>query len=436
MKLLAIDNLNPGMVLAKDVFSLEGRLLLNQGCSLSEKAFRILNIWGITEAWIEFGEAGEAEEPVVVIDNEFLAKAAALIDDAFTLPRPETAAEIPLREIFLCCAAGDMARFGVAAVVQRYRMAPSSPKAVFRGMAKKGDEGIKEILAGEIRLTVLPETVVHLFNSMNGQYSSSAIAEIIGRDVGLSAKILRVVNSVFYGFPSRIESLSRAVTIIGQRELQNIAIGIALIGMFQECQVADFDMQGFWRHSVGCGILCKCLGDAGTPHCSARDTPEKGWRRYLPYFPWKDFPLASSSYSSSLPTSARIAPAMSTSMLTGRSSLKNSFILFPASRATCTTHRLWAMKDTLRSGPASRVKGILFRSSAVSTLFSSAASHVFAVFSRKSASPIHKSSGQSSVIWFVITLEVVLFNSNNEYNANNANNAGNEKLERLGGKIN
>jgi HD-like signal output (HDOD) protein len=261
MKLLAIDNLNPGMVLAKDLFSLEGRLLLNQGCNLSEKAFRILNIWGITEAWIEFGEAGEAEEPVVVIDNEFLAKATALIEDAFTLPRPETAAETPLREIFLCCAAGDMARFGVAAVVQRYRVTLSPPKAVFRGIGKNGDESIKEILAGEIRLAVLPETVVHLFNAMNGQYSSSAIAEIICRDVGMSAKILRVVNSVFYGFPSRIESLSRAVTIIGQRELQNIAIGISLIGMFRECQVADFDMQGFWRHSVGCGILCKCLGE-------------------------------------------------------------------------------------------------------------------------------------------------------------------------------
>jgi HD-like signal output (HDOD) protein len=260
MNLLAVDNLRPDMVLAKDVLSSEGRLLLHRESRLTEKNIRIFNIWGITEAWIEGGDDGCNEGPVTAPDAQLLATAATLITDAFTALRPESAADQAIREIFVFCAAEDMMQHGIETVVQRYRML-ASQQTFGRDQSERSNESVEEFLAEEIQLAVLSDTVLQLLDTMNRQYSASAVAEIICRDVSLSAKILQIVNSSFYGFPRQIDSLSRAVTILGQRELQNIALGISLVGMFNVWAVADFDLRAFWRHAVGCGVLCKCLGE-------------------------------------------------------------------------------------------------------------------------------------------------------------------------------
>jgi putative nucleotidyltransferase with HDIG domain len=104
--------------------------------------------------------------------------------------------------------------------------------------------------------------MLELLDSLEGQQSSaSSIAAIIGRDVSLSAKILQIVNSSFYGFPKQIDSLSRAVTIIGGRQLQMVTMGISVMSVFKDIPEELLDMQSFWRHSISCGVLCKCMAE-------------------------------------------------------------------------------------------------------------------------------------------------------------------------------
>ena len=57
---------------------------------------------------------------------------------------------------------------------------------------------------------------------------------MISKDTSLSARLLKIVNSAFYGFPSEIDTISRAVTIVGTRQLSTLALGASVIRVFRE----------------------------------------------------------------------------------------------------------------------------------------------------------------------------------------------------------
>ena len=136
---------------------------------------------------------------------------------------------------------------------------------------------------------------------------------------------------------------------------------------------------------------------SGTPHSSARATPVKGWRRASPRSLWRLLPSGPISYSSSLPTSARIAPAITVSRSIGKARPMKACMAWALSRAMCTTQRLCSMKVMGQFG-TSRVKGIWFRSSAFSGLRSSALIQVWVTCSRSWRSAIQSISGQRRLI--------------------------------------
>ena len=75
------------------------------------------------------------------------------------------------------------------------------------------------------------------------------IANIISADQVLSAKILRVVNSVFYGFPGRISSLRHALIILGFDAVKGLILSTSV---FDAMLAGGF--HGLWEHSMGCAV--------------------------------------------------------------------------------------------------------------------------------------------------------------------------------------
>jgi HD-like signal output (HDOD) protein len=65
------------------------------------------------------------------------------------------------------------------------------------------------------------------------------------------------VNSPFYGFPSKIESISRAISLIGSRDVTNLALGISVINYFNKIPPESLDVRSFWKHSITCGIVAR-----------------------------------------------------------------------------------------------------------------------------------------------------------------------------------
>jgi putative nucleotidyltransferase with HDIG domain len=93
----------------------------------------------------------------------------------------------------------------------------------------------------------------------NPMSSASELGEIIGEDPGLTARLLRIVNSAFYGFPSRIETISRAITIIGTLELTDLILGSSAIQVFSRIPNTLIDMERFWEHSLYAGVVARIL---------------------------------------------------------------------------------------------------------------------------------------------------------------------------------
>lgn len=85
------------------------------------------------------------------------------------------------------------------------------------------------------------------------------IAKIIIEDQGLSARLLRLANSPLFGYFGRVDSINKAVTIIGTQQLRDLALAASVMGVFTGIPEDLLNMASFWRHSVACGILARAL---------------------------------------------------------------------------------------------------------------------------------------------------------------------------------
>ncbi|NOY63354.1 MAG: HDOD domain-containing protein, partial [Gammaproteobacteria bacterium] len=66
-------------------------------------------------------------------------------------------------------------------------------------------------------------------------------------------------NSPFYGFPSQINTISRAITIIGTRELRDLVLATLVVRTFNGLDNELISMEQFWRHSVTCAVVARVL---------------------------------------------------------------------------------------------------------------------------------------------------------------------------------
>jgi HD-like signal output (HDOD) protein len=85
------------------------------------------------------------------------------------------------------------------------------------------------------------------------------IGLIIGCDAAFSAKLLKAVNSPFFGFDRKIETLDHAIALIGTEPLADMLFATAVIRNFRGIPHDFFNEDMFWKHSVACGILAKHL---------------------------------------------------------------------------------------------------------------------------------------------------------------------------------
>ncbi len=120
---------------------------------------------------------------------------------------------------------------------------------------------IDALLSQRINLVALPQLVVQLQEAINSpKASADDIAKIISNDVKLTASLLRLVNSPLYGLATRIETVSRAVAIIGLRPLASLAMGATLLSGFNR-QMHNEAMEQFWLHSIACATIAKRLAE-------------------------------------------------------------------------------------------------------------------------------------------------------------------------------
>lgn len=100
------------------------------------------------------------------------------------------------------------------------------------------------------------------------RFSIEDIGQVICKDPALTARLLKVVNSSLYGFQSKIDTVSRAIAVIGIDDLRNLVLATSVIDTFSDIPPHWVDMTAFWMHSVHCGLVAKLLARrSGVLHC-------------------------------------------------------------------------------------------------------------------------------------------------------------------------
>jgi HD-like signal output (HDOD) protein len=112
----------------------------------------------------------------------------------------------------------------------------------------------------DFKIPSLPEIFYQFKQAIDDQESSfDQIGEIVGNDPSLTVRILRIVNSAFFGFPQKVETISHAISIIGREQLKDLVLSTVVMEQFKNIPPSSLNMESFWKHSIACGLSARNL---------------------------------------------------------------------------------------------------------------------------------------------------------------------------------
>jgi len=246
MGIVHIDKIRPDAVLAEELRDINGRLLLAKGQKIRRKHVRILKIWGITEVDIVGEDGGETAG-----DDAGLAGIEEIEERTRGYFRHVDLSHPAIAELFRLSVSHQ--RGGKRA--EPFRL----PDQIEENGAGQTEIDVRDkINVHSMKLPEIPAIVFELNDAISDPSSSAAnVAQVVSKSPSLSARLLQIANSSFYGFPSKIDSISRAVTLIGNREISSLALGVSALTIFQDISKNLIDMRQILKHSFACGIISR-----------------------------------------------------------------------------------------------------------------------------------------------------------------------------------
>jgi HD-like signal output (HDOD) protein/CheY-like chemotaxis protein len=123
------------------------------------------------------------------------------------------------------------------------------------------DHRLKELLARLESLPSLPEVYAELLAEIQAPNSSfRRVGDLIARDVGMTAKVLQIVNSAFFGQARRILNTQDAVAMLGYDTLKALVLSTKIFSQFDARRVRCLDLNALWQHSMNTGLFARAIG--------------------------------------------------------------------------------------------------------------------------------------------------------------------------------
>lgn len=129
-----------------------------------------------------------------------------------------------------------------------------------------------ETLVSEVRdLVSLPDIAIQINALVEDLHSTAGdIATVISTDPSLTARLLRVANSPFFGLSTRVATVDRAVTVVGAKPIRDLVIATCAVRSFKGIPNTLVSMDDFWYHSLYCAIIARLLGrNRKLPHADS-----------------------------------------------------------------------------------------------------------------------------------------------------------------------
>ena len=250
MGVVPTNKLKPGMLLAEETRDVYGRLILAKGKRIYSSHIKNFKICGITEVNIS-EDVTLKDEPQPHTNSETIEKTKERVKYIFSHVDLEHPA---VKEIF---------RLSVEyrsisdAVKKEKKLAGKIEKPINNN---RNDDFLKRLSKKKIRLPEIPTTIFQLNEVIANPLSSAQdIANVVNNSPSLAAILLKIVNSSIYSCPSRIDKLSHAATLIGTREIYELALYTSIISIFNKIPKEMINMNAFLRHSIASSLIARIL---------------------------------------------------------------------------------------------------------------------------------------------------------------------------------
>ncbi|MDQ2798788.1 MAG: HDOD domain-containing protein, partial [Armatimonadota bacterium] len=128
---------------------------------------------------------------------------------------------------------------------------------------KLKQERLLRIIEDELQdLPPLPAVIVRVMQTINDPNTSATdLNRLISGDQALASKVLRLVNSSYYGFPRRISTITHAVVILGFNTVRNLTTSLGVFNAFDtRNQRTALNREEFWSHSIGTAVAAGVIG--------------------------------------------------------------------------------------------------------------------------------------------------------------------------------
>lgn len=107
-------------------------------------------------------------------------------------------------------------------------------------------------------LPTLPVVVTQILQATKSMATNANdVGDLISADQSLTIKVLKLVNSPFYGFPQKIKTITHAIVILGFSKVKNIVLAASVFGMTKQPKNSTISISALWEHALATGIVCR-----------------------------------------------------------------------------------------------------------------------------------------------------------------------------------
>jgi len=119
-------------------------------------------------------------------------------------------------------------------------------------------QDLSTIIENMPNLPTMPSIVMEALNIIGNPKSNiNQLSDTISKDIALTTQILKLVNSAYYGFPSQITTINKAMALLGLNKIKSLIMSVAVQPMMMSCYGASL-----WEHSIRCAVGCQVLSES------------------------------------------------------------------------------------------------------------------------------------------------------------------------------
>jgi HD-like signal output (HDOD) protein len=132
-------------------------------------------------------------------------------------------------------------------------------------------EILKMVQKKESDLPTLPVVVDRIISvASDPNTTTEELADVISYDQGMTNRLLKLANSIYYAQKTKVETIKRSITVIGFDEIIGIALGMSILSSFSDKSGMSLDMKALWIHGIGVATVSKELAKRTNPSIASK----------------------------------------------------------------------------------------------------------------------------------------------------------------------